>query len=445
MLHPLNTNSTTYLASAIRTANSHGDNRTRDNLTLLLNNLLTIKNSITEKNISRQTRKIPFDIDTTLNALESKEELFEAINLLKRRINFAENNLLKNKSEYIYKVCELKNRHLDNVTQCNRILLNINLHIPEFENKVELNGSNLLPEALNGNMFNAITGEMMTFNEFIIFARDSVQAYEKDFEQNEKALHQALNKSIEESRTKIEQINQQIESLNAALDTHEKTIDYASFIVSLTNSPQKVVGNLRDLLFYVQKQEKHRLNAATALHFSPQLHKLTACAQTGNLDEIVALIAANQALPPSAQFSRKPIVYELVKEDKEHILNDLTARLGTKKIEDEFKRDVLQALAMTKPYTAETLASGLLKEKFDEIMNVLYNASSYSPALIKEGQYLALSKKLAIAYNSRLPNIPALLAQAEATLNLNLTSATFDIGRIHKLIRYLVGGKTQNH
>lgn len=442
MLHPLNTNSTTFLANAIRTADGNGDRESRDKITFLLQNLLSVKSSAIEKNILEQKNKIPFDIDTTLNALESKNDLFETINHLKFKINFAENRLLKNKSEYVYKFCDLKSEYLDSITQCQRILNRINLGIPLFENKVELTGTNLLPDELNIEVLDSFSGDVMTLNECITSTRDRAKEYEHIYETHEHVLQQELAAIIDKTKQNIAQINSQIESLNAALEQQEKTVNSASFIIDLTHSPQKVIGNLRDLLFYVKKQEKYRANAATALYYSPLAHNLANCAQHGTLDEVIALVKTNQTLTPATQHNRKLIIYELVKQDRENIIQSLYARLGERAISHEFRLDTLHTLSLLKMTAENDTTRALLKERLDEIMSVLYSASNYTPALVTEGQYLSLSKKLAFAYNSRFPNINGLLTQAETLFDINLQSNTVDVSRINMLIRYLIDGKS---
>lgn len=198
-------------------------------------------------------------------------------------------------------------------------------------------------------------------------------------------------------------------------------------------------------MFHVRKQEKYRFNAATALYFPPHAHKLSSTAQHGTIDDIIALIKANLALTPATQHNRRPIIYELVKQDRENIIQHLYVQLGEHVIRTEFKRDILQALSILKMPIENNENNNTLKENIDEIMSILYSSSAITPALMSEGQYLSLSKKLAIAYNAHSPLVNELLTHAEAIFHVNLQQNTFDGGRIHTLIRYLIDGKPRKN
>lgn len=445
MLRILNANSTTYYANTIKKSDGNQDKRNK--LIPTLQNLLLVKNAATEINIAKRTQKIPFNVDSLVDIAETKSDLLASIKLLKGRLDQEESLLLKNRLYYNNTLHQLKNKLIVTLSQCNRNILRINNKIPRSENKIALSSSTPIPQEYDGYIMDTISGGRMSMNNCLTYSREMANKVKAQFEAQTTQLHNTFTTTIKETQQSIEEINSQITVLNAVLEQQQSSAEDALRHVDSNHSHNNVIKNLKLMLKQIKKQEKYNHNAATALNVSPTPTangENATAASDMNIADITEIIRENQSLSSASHPNRQPITYTLIKKDNETMLISLTQNLGKDVISNEFKHDIIHVLATLKATTSETRSDIDVRDKLNEILSVLDSASTLTPALISEGQYVALAQKLLLAYNAQEPTRQALFNQAQEILQPTPNIPTLSSEKINTLIRYLTTGGRQD-
>ncbi|MCW2475960.1 hypothetical protein [Candidatus Symbiopectobacterium sp. NZEC151] len=441
MLRILNANSTTYYANTIK--KSDGNLEKRDKLIPTFQNLLSVKNTATEINIAKRAKKIPFNVDLLVDIAETKSDLLASIKLLKGRLDQEESLLLKNRLYYNNTLHRLKNKLIVTLSQCNRNILRINNKIPRSENKIALSDSTPIPQEYDGYVTDTLSGGRMTMNNCLAHTREMANHARTQFEAQTTQLHHTFTTTIKETQQNIGEINSQITALNTALEQQQSTADEALRSVDSNHSHNKAIKNLKLVLKQIKKQEKYNHNAATALHASPNPSagsKNATAAPVMDITAITAIIKENQSLNSASRQNRQPITYTLVKKDDEAMLISLTQNLGKDVISNEFKHDIIHILTTLKATSSDALPDSEIRNKLNDVLSALDSASTLTPALISEGQYVALAQKLLLAYNAQEPMRLALFNQAQEILQPTPPTSALSSEKINTLIRYLTEG-----
>lgn len=438
MLRILNANSTTYYANTIKKSDGNQDKRNR--LIPTLQNLLLVKNATAELKIAKQAKKIPFNVDLLADIAETKSDLLASLKLLKGRLDQEESLLLKNRLYYNNTLHRLKNELIGTLSQCNRNIFRINNSIPSSENKIALSDSTPIPQEYDGYITDTLSGGKMTMNNCLAHTREMANHAKTQFEAQTTQLHHIFTTTIKDTQQSIDEINSQITALNTALEQQQSSADEALHRVDSSYSHSKAIKNLKLLLKQIKKQEKYNHNAATALYASPTLSATDedTTAQSGmDIAGITEIIKKNQLFNHSFHQDRQPITYTLIKNEDEAMLISLTQHQGKDVISNAFKHDTIHMLATLKTVASEALTDIEVRAKLNEILSVLDSASTLTPALISEGQYVALAQKLLLAYNADEHARLALLNQAQEILQPTPLTSTLNSEKINTLIRYL--------
>ncbi len=446
MLRILNANSTTYYANTIKKSNGNQEKRNR--LLPTLQNLLLVKNAATEINIEKHTQKIPFNVDLLVDIAETKSDLLASIKLLNGRLDQEESLLLKNRQYYNNTLHRLKNKLIVTLTQCNRNILRINNKIPRSENKIALSSSAPIPQEYDGYITDTISGDEMTMNYCLALTREMANQAKTKFEAQTTQLHYIFTTTIKETQQSIAEINSQITALNTVLEQQQSSAEDALRHVDSNYTHNKAIKNLKLMLKQVKKQEKYNHNAVTALNASPgasATRENATAASDMDIAGITAIIKENQSFNSTPRQNRQPITYTLIKQDDEAMLISLTQNLGKDVISNEFKHDIIHMMATLKVTAGELLSDIDVRDKLNEILSVLDSASTMTPALISEGQYVALAQKLLLAYNAQEPARLALFNQAQEILQPTPPTSTLSSEKINTLIRYLTTGGRQDN
>lgn len=385
-------------------------------------------------------QNIPFNINNLLDIAETKGDLLASIKLLKGRLDHSGSLLSENRLHYTRTLHRLKNKLIVVLSQCNRNTLRINNKIPRAEDRISLHDSTLIPDEYDDFITDGASGAEITMNTFLTNTREKANQARAEFKAQTTQLHHAFTTIIKDTQQSIGDINSQITELNTALEQQQSCAKEVLHLVDSNHSYQKAIKNLKSILKQVKKQEKYNHNTAAALHLSPKQPATTenmATTHIADISEITATIKENQSLNTTTLHNRQPIIYALVKAENEAILITLTQNLGKDTISNEFKHDIIHVLAKLKATASERLSDIEIRNKLNEIMSVLYNASTTTPALINEGQYMALAQKLALAYSAKEPSLLALFNQAQEILRLNTSSSSLNSEKINTLIRYL--------
>lgn len=441
MLRILNANSTTYYANTIK--KSDGNQERRDRLIPALQNLLLVKNAATEINIAKRTKKIPFNVDLLADIAQTKSDLLASIKLLKGHLDQEESLLLKNRLYYNNTLHRLKNELIVTLSQCNRNILRINNKIPRAENKIALSDSTPIPQEYDDYITDTLSGGRMTMNNCLAHTRAMANQAKMQFEAQTTHLHHTFTTTIKETQQSIGEINSQITALNAVLEQQQSSADEALRNVDINHSHNKAIKNLKSVLKQIKKQEKYNHNAATALYSSPTpsaVSESAITASTMDIAGITAIIKENQSLNSASRQNRHPITYALVKKENEAMLMSLTQNLGKDVISNEFKHDIIHILATLKATASEVLPDIDVRHKLNEVLSVLDTASTLTPALISEGQYVALAQKLFLAYNAQETARMTFFNQAQEILQPAPPTAALSSEKINTLIRYLTTG-----
>ncbi|MCW2481825.1 hypothetical protein [Candidatus Symbiopectobacterium sp. NZEC135] len=446
MLRILNANSTTYYANTIKKGD--GNQEKRKKLIPTLQNLLSIKNAATEINIAKITQKIPFNVDLLVDIAETKSDLLASIKLLKGRLDQEESLLLKNRLYYNNTLHRLKNKLIATLSQCNRNILRINNKIPRSENKIALSSSTPITQEYDGYITDTLSGGRMTMNNCLVHTREMANQAKTQFEAQTSQLHYTFTTTIKETQQSIGEINSQITALNTVLEQQQSSAEDALRHVNSNHSHNNAIKNLKLMLREIKKQEKYNHNATTVLNTSPlpsATGERVTAASDMDIAGITAIIRKNQFINSASRQNRQPVTYTLIKKDNEAMLISLTQNLGSDVISNEFKHDIIQILATLKATASETLPDIEVRNKLNDILSVLDSASTMTPALISEGQYVALAQKLLLAYNAQEPTRLALFNQVQEILQPTSPVSMLSSEKINTLIRYLTTGGLQDN
>lgn len=277
-------------------------------------------------------------------------------------------------------------------------------------------------------------------NNCLAHTREMANYAKTQFEAETTQLHHIFTTTIKDTQLSIGEINSQITALNTALEQQQSSADEALHQVDSSYSHNKAIKNLKLVLKEIKKQEKYNQNAATAQYVSPTpatTSESATAASEMDIAGITAIINGNQLVKPSPHRDRQPITYTLIKNENEAMLISLTQNLGKDVISNAFKHDTIHILSTLKTTASEALPDTDVRAKLNEILSVLDSASTFTPALISEGQYVALAQKLLLAYNAEEPARQALLNQAQAILQPTPLTSALNSEKINTLIRYL--------